>query len=83
MSTEDKEKIKFSLIKERVPTRKKGSKFDVILDEFSKSDMKSVRVDTDLNLKTLSLGLRSRIKNRKITNIKVKERESKVYLVKS
>jgi len=67
----------------KIKKGRKGSKYDSIIDKFSKSDMTSVRVDVKgLDPKMLAIGLRNRIKTRQIKNIKVSQRGDNVYLTK-
>jgi len=62
---------------------RKGSKYDLIIDKFSKSDMTSVRVESkNIDPKMLAIGLRNRIKTRQIKKIKVSQRGDNVCLTK-
>lgn len=76
--------IEFKLIPEKIPKAVKfGSKYDDIIDAFDKSDKESVRVDAPkMDMKTLSMGLRTRIRQRDMTDIKVSMRGDKVYLAR-
>lgn len=76
--------IEFELIAEKVPRAvKTGSRYDGMIDKFLKSDITSARIDTkSIDSRTLALGLRTRIRSREITGIKVSQRGNKVYLVR-
>jgi hypothetical protein len=79
-------KIEFKLVPVELPKirkGRKGSKYDSIIDQFSKSDMTCVRVDVkDIDPKMLAIGLRNRIKTRQIKKIRVSQRGDNVYLTK-
>ena len=78
--------IEFKLIPEKLPKaekRKRGSKYDAIIDQFCKSTNESVRVDAKgIEPKNLAIGLRNRLNQREIKDIVVSQRKDKVYLVK-
>ena len=80
------EKLEFVLVPEKLPKaekRKKGSRYDPIIDQFAKSENNSVRVDAKgVESKNLVIGLRNRLNTRGIKDIFVSQRGDKVYLVK-
>ncbi len=81
------EMLDFTLTPEKIPKverefAKRGSKYDAVLDQFLESDSKSVRVGAKgVTSQTLLIGLRTRIKVRKLS-LTVLQRENKIYLKK-
>jgi len=78
--------LEFELIPEKLPVAKKlkkGSKYDKVLTAFVESKEISVWVNVSgIDYRTLSAGLKNRVRSRSIKNIKVCLRGNKVYLVK-
>jgi hypothetical protein len=85
MSKRKSEKKPYQLVKEDLPVLERAvrtSEYDELLDEFTKSDLKTARVDyPDKSMKALMAALRSRIKKRNL-DVKVALRKGNLYLTK-
>ena len=86
MSRRKKEEKPYALVPEELPVLERAvrtSEYDELLDDFTKSDQKTVRVDyPGKSMKALMAALRSRIKKRDLV-VKVALRKGNLYLTKS
>lgn len=79
---------KYEIIPEKVPKMKKlgrkGSKYDVVIDDFLSQNIDSARITYEgTKGSMLAISLRQRIKVRELKNLQVKHRSGKgVYLLK-
>jgi len=76
----------YKLISEELPVQERAvrtSEYDELLDDFVKSDMKTVRVEfPDKSAKALMAALRIRVKKRDL-KVKVVSRKESLYLTKA
>ncbi len=76
----------YKLVPEKIPPLPRGVRFsmyDMIINEFLESKESSVRVDyPNKSAVAVASGLRSRIRKRKLKNVRVSMKAGKVYLVK-
>jgi len=78
--------LEFELVPQKLPIAeklKKQSKYDKVLMAFAGSKETSVRVDAPgIDYKTLSAGLKNRIKTGKFKSVRVHIRKDQVFLTK-
>jgi len=76
----------YKLVPEKIPPLPRGVRFsmyDMIINEFLESKESSVRVEyPNKSAVAVASGLRSRIRKRKLKNVRVSMKAGKVYLVK-
>jgi len=76
----------YKLVPEKIPPLPRGARFsmyDMIINEFLESKESSVRVDyPNKSAVAVASGLRSRIRKRKLKNVRVSMKAGKVYLIK-
>ena len=85
MSRRAKLEKPYKLVSEELPLLERAvraSKYDELLDEFQKSDLKTARVEyPDKSLNALMSALRIRVKKRDL-KVKVASRKGNLYLTK-
>jgi hypothetical protein len=73
----------YALVPKEVPARRRGSLYQVILEDFAASKERCVLVEeTDKKPVTLVQGLRKAIASDGLTSVSVTQRGPKVFLVK-
>ena len=77
----------YKLVPEKIPPlsrRARVSMYDMIINEFLESEESAVRVEyQNKSVTALASGLRSRIRKRKLKNVRVSVKAGKVYLVRT